>query len=99
MSPRPPSKKRSCSPNNKKSKRNVNAPPRDITTECQISLSALSISFAPMLLAIADVMAPPSAPPDIVCVIINSGKARATAARELVPNLLINHTSVRTTID
>ena len=77
----------------------VRAPPREITIECQINFSALSISLAPMLLAMADVTAPPRAPPDIVWVIINKGKARATAAREFVPSLLMNQTSVSTTID
>lgn len=52
-----------------------------------------------MLRAIAELIAPPSAPPDIVCVSINNGKASATAASDFVPNLLINQTSVRTTID
>ena len=50
-----------------------------------------------MLRATAELMAPPSAPPDIVCVNINNGKARATAASEFVPNLLMNQTSVKTT--
>ena len=50
-----------------------------------------------MLRAIAELIAPPSAPPDMVCVSINNGKASATAAREFVPNLLINQTSVSTT--
>ena len=50
----------------KKIIKKVRAPPREITIECQINFSALSISFAPMLLAIADVTAPPRAPPDIV---------------------------------
>ena len=99
MSPLPPSMNRSCLPNNTKNSKKVTAPPREIIMECQINFSALSISFAPMLLATAEVIAPPRAPPDMVCVIINKGKERATAARELIPNLLMNQTSVSTTID
>ena len=88
-----------CWPKNKNRIKKINAPPREITMECQINFSTLSISLAPILLAIAEVIAPPNAPPDIVWVIINRGKARATAAREFVPNLLINQTSVNTTSD
>jgi len=85
--------------NNKNKIKKVNAPEIEITIECQINFSARSISLAPMLRAIAELIAPPSAPPDIVCVSINNGKASATAASDFVPNLLINQTSVSTTID
>ncbi len=53
-------------PNKTKKDKKIMAPPIEIIIACQISFSALSISLAPRLLDIADVIAPPKAPPDIV---------------------------------
>jgi hypothetical protein len=45
-----------------------------------------------------EVTAPPKAPNAICWVNISTGKAKATAANEAVPSLLINQTSVSTTM-
>jgi hypothetical protein len=66
MSSLPPKRYKSLCPKRRNKIRKVKAPQTEMTMECQISFSALSISLAPILLAIAELIAPPSAPPDIV---------------------------------
>jgi|TARA_B110000305_G_scaffold34321_1_gene33884 hypothetical protein len=96
--PFPPSNIRRASPPIKKTKRKSKAPQLDINNACHNNSSALFLSPAPRLLAMDEVIAPPKAPKAICCVNISTGKARATAASEVVPSSLMNQTSVRTTM-
>ena len=57
-----------------------------IKTACQIAELALSIKFAPKNLEIDDVLAPPIAPADIICINVINGKTKARLANDTFPN-------------